>query len=200
MEKELLLHCHSKVHPSCFGKRDFFDHIDLEYARSFTHAISMRHKFTEEFAWAIPSEEAIRKIVKFSPIIEIGAGKGLWARLIQSAGADIIAFDNFSWDKDQPVYFDVQKGTASKAKLYPERTLFLCWPPYDESMALKALVSYHKAGGRKLVYIGEGHGGCTGCDKFHEYLYHHFDEIDGMGIPQWPGIHDRMTIYKRKKV
>lgn len=34
----------------------------------------------EKFAWAIPDNRSLRIIAEFSPIVEIGAGKGYWAR------------------------------------------------------------------------------------------------------------------------
>ena len=48
---------------------------------------------TGEFAWAIPDERAIRILKHFSPIVEVGAGKGYWASLLKKAGGDILAYD-----------------------------------------------------------------------------------------------------------
>jgi hypothetical protein len=52
-----------------------------------------RHYLVERFAWAVPSDEAIRTIAGLGSIVEIGAGTGYWASLLELAGADIAAFD-----------------------------------------------------------------------------------------------------------
>ena len=155
------------------------------------------------FSWAIPDEKAIQLISKYSPIIEIGAGRGYWAKLISETGADILAFDLFPPNKEARnffhhapgLYFPVAKGGAATVKKHPNRTLFLCWPPYDTPMALQTVKAFK---GTHVIYIGEGSGGCTGCDKFHSYLEKHFDEVETYSIPQWFGIHDYMSVHKRK--
>ena len=34
----------------------------------------------EKFAWAVPTEKALDILLSFSPLVELGAGKGYWAR------------------------------------------------------------------------------------------------------------------------
>ena len=48
-----------------------------------------RQFFTQELSWSIPTKAAVDEIVTFAHqgILEVGAGKGLWAALIQKAGA-----------------------------------------------------------------------------------------------------------------
>lgn len=52
--------------------------------------------------------------------------------------------------------------------------------------------------GNVVAYVGEGDGGCTADDAFHEILDQLWEEIEDHEIPQWWGIHDRLRIYKRK--
>ena len=48
----------------------------------------------DDYAWAIPNNLALRIIQHYGPVIEIGAGKGYWARLlVDSFGVDILCFD-----------------------------------------------------------------------------------------------------------
>lgn len=59
----------------------------------------IRKPFVYNYSWAIPSREAIKEIVCFvgtDKCLEIGAGRGLWAFLLQEAGVSIIATDNYS--------------------------------------------------------------------------------------------------------
>lgn len=50
----------------------------------------------EKYAWAIPDERALTILKSFSPLIEIGSGKGYWAKLLQNRGVDIIGFDKYT--------------------------------------------------------------------------------------------------------
>ena len=58
----------------------------------------------------------------------------------------------------------------------------------------------YKTNGNKLIYIGEGGGGCTGCDKFHSLLYSEWLEVEDVwvDIPQWTGMHDGASLFIRK--
>lgn len=131
----------------------------------------------------------------------MGAGNGYWASLLKEAGADILAFDyapprtqkNF-WFKKTNEFGEVKFGQSRLLRKYPDRTLFLCWPPMSE-MASQCLENWK---GKHLIYIGESCGGCTANDDFFEQLERDFEEIESLDIPQWPGIHDTLTIHQRK--
>ncbi|TDH73203.1 uncharacterized protein CCR75_003075 [Bremia lactucae] len=47
-----------------------------------------------KYSWAIPDERALQIIKSFGPIVEMGAGNGYWARLLQLRDVDIIAYDH----------------------------------------------------------------------------------------------------------
>ena len=159
----------------------------------------MRRELTKKYAWAIPTPEAIAVIQKYLPIIEIGAGKGYWASLI---GGDVLCFDchaknpevNNHVDGGEP-YYKVRRGGADRVEDHPERTLFLCWPPYDTEMAGDCLRAYT---GTHLIFIGEGNGGCTGGACFWKQIEEEWESLEDVQLPQWHGIHDWLTIYVRK--
>lgn len=71
----------------------------------------------------------------------------------------------------------------------------LCWPSYDDPMGFNTLSTFT---GNKLIYIGEGDGGCTGDDKFHDLLREEWKEVKEIDIRQWIGIHDAMFFFERK--
>ena len=180
-----------------------------------------RRDVTRHYSWAVPSEEALLAIVEFSAgkIVELGAGTGYWARLLSNLDADVVAFDKHPapsednhWHKGAESFFPVQRGGPVKAARYPDRALMLCWPPYGDPFASRTLKAYQNAGGRKLIFIGEGAGGCTGDDAFFTILgtndYDKEDDTpsqDGwvcvktIDIPQWWGLHDGMYLYERIK-
>lgn len=114
------------------------------------------NKLSVKYAWACPDERAIRIIKQFSPLVEIGAGRGYWAAMLQNAGADVLPFDKFvakrslNWcnvDKGGPEVIDIM----NKSPL-PSRNLFLCYPDEDESIAVQCLEKYK---GEYIIHVGE---------------------------------------------
>ncbi len=166
---------------------------------------AMRRKGAiHKYAFAIPTPNILEKIVKYSPIIELGAGRGYWAWVLQQMGAEVVAFDTSPPDNKQlkngyfkggKTWTKVEQGDHSVIKEYPGRSLFICWPPYDNSMAHLCLKAYR---GNTVIYIGEGGGGCTANDAFHKNLDDHWDLIENECLAQWVGIHDSLYIYQRK--
>jgi hypothetical protein len=155
-----------------------------------------RKDCTRKYSFAIPDEDALKLIAKYSPILEMGAGSGYWAYLLQKEGVDVIAYDNSSWEWETK-WTSIRHGDPTTLKdMHEDRTLMLCWPNYAEPFAYDCLKNYK---GRYFIYIGEGPGGCTGDDDFHEYLENNFSEVDFYKIPQWFGIHDFLWVYERKK-
>jgi len=164
-----------------------------------------RIEAVKKYSWAVPTIGALRAITAYDPIVEMGAGTGYWAYLLQHIGCNIIAYDKNPPDQFHSLsdlnpwhgnitYTEVKKGTPEILTSHSDRTLFLCWPPYDNSMACQCL---HYWEGEYLVYIGEDCGGVTGNDEFYETLDKKFSLIKVVDIPQWLGIHDRMTIWSR---
>lgn len=158
-----------------------------------------RYELVTTHAWAVPSVEAIDMIVKHSPagVVEIGAGTGYWARLLRERGLFVMAFDEAPHDNPQAqgTWSPVEKGGPEKAALWPQLTLFLCWPPYNLPMAHECLRAYS---GSTVAYVGEGYGMATGDDAFHDELEDNWDLIDEVALPRWFGIRDDLHIYKRK--
>lgn len=162
-----------------------------------------RQRYVYKYAWAIPSKQALDAIARYSPIVEIGAGSGYWAHLLAKLGVDIVAYDVSktnqymgSYNRFHKPWFEVREGDEKSVKGHADRALFLCWPPYDDKMAVNTLKQYK---GDTVLYIGEGKGGCTASDAFFNLLTKNFSEEDNVDIPVWFGIHDRLFIFKRNK-
>lgn len=165
--------------------------------------VDRRLSLTQKYSWAIPNEEAIAKIAYFSPLIEIGAGMGYWAKLIDDAGADIVAFDadpgglngtNVYHTTKQPLYHPVAVGGPEKIADHPRRTLFMCWPPYSETLVTQCLDLYR---GDTFLYVGEQGGGCTGWDDRLDDCLHGWRHAEYVDIPQWEGLHDYLMVFKK---
>ena len=90
-----------------------------------------------------------------------------------------------------------------------DRVLFLCWPNYNSTFAYDALKAYQ---GDYVIYVGEGDGGCNGDDLFWmlvegatpwlddvvPHIEQEWDRDASCQMIQWSGIHDNLTIYKRR--
>lgn len=177
-----------------------------------------REPLVTQYAWAIPDPESLAFVAKYlaPKAVEMGAGTGYWASLLAQLGVDILAFDakppqiatDNHWHsparedrhgfthETREVFCPVYPGDPQTLAAYPDRALFLCWPPYAEPMAAEALAAYP---GPRLVYIGEGQGGCTADDDFFTALASEWTEIASHRGVQWSGIHDYITVYERAK-
>ena len=168
-----------------------------EHFRQISTEHQWRDAMVRQYSFAVPTEAALQKILDASRgrIVEIGAGTGYWSALLAARGADVVAYDDRSWDGLTAFqHFPVHDGTWRAARSHPDRALFLCWPPMT-SMAWAAIRTWHKAGGRTVIYIGEGEDGCTADDRFHHYLDEYSFNWKSHSIPQWNGIHDRVLIH-----
>jgi hypothetical protein len=54
----------------------------------------------EKYSWAIPDTRALNILKSFSPLIELGCGKGYWSSLLKTMNVDIVAYDNDKNNKD----------------------------------------------------------------------------------------------------
>jgi len=160
------------------------------------NSFRVRQSLVKKYAWAIPNEEALQTLVKYAPIVEIGAGTGYWARCLRERGVDIKAYDKKPYSN---TYADnqwtaVSVGRARKAKQFSDHTLFLCWPPYASSLAYDCLRLYR---GKTLVFVGESNGGCTGDDAFFDLLDKNYTCKEVVHLPNWFGLHDYLCVYVR---
>ncbi len=190
-----------------FWSKNDYDPMDDPMDHMFTSNIVDRHRAREwgttNFSWAVPAMGAIKAIVNLSPIVEIGAGGGYWAQQLRKHGANVTAFDKHGCSTKRNRYVKrihtrIRRGGPKvlRKRAFKDHTLFLCWPPYDTSMALDCLQHFR---GEHVCYIGEGWKGCTGCDEFHNVLQRDYEEVGETPIPQWNHLHDRLLIYKRKE-
>lgn len=170
-------------------------------------AFKAREQTIRDYAFSVPTPDAIRTVVKFAPrIVEIGAGTGYWAKLLKDAGAEVVAFDSVEpgahndyfarSQKGQKIgrWFPVQFGTEPDLRDHKDRALFMAWPPYEAPMAR---VSVETWGGDIVIYVGESEGGCTADDSFFALLNTDFEEVECVQIPQWYGLNDWLWIYRR---
>lgn len=187
-----------------------------------------RASLIRRFGFATPTEEALEAIAAASPrgVVELGAGTGYWARLLYERGVDVIAYDvspppssDNQWFAGVTPWYPVAHDDGLVVSEHADRTLLLVWPTRDESWAARAAIEFHEAGGRSLVYVGEGPGGPTGDDELHALLGHYdrclacayaladrpcvcgVDQLwelrETVELPHWDGLEDDLRVYKR---
>jgi hypothetical protein len=178
-----------------------FDRYDMAlYSRSEDNPMAARERMRKLYGFAIPTDAAIRMIADLGDeIVEIGAGSGYWAHLLSKAGASVRAYDNGSWSGffNEKPWFDVRRGGPGMIRHFPSAVVLIVWPPYDDPMAFN--VAKRIRIGQYFVFVGEGSGGCTGTDGFFDLLESDFERICGVSLPQWWGLHDYLTIYRREQ-
>lgn len=164
---------------------ELVDHLGWSLIFQFRREVAV-----PRYGFAVPTRRPIAQLVKLSPLVEIGAGRAYWARLITEAGGDVVCYDR--WRRAN-TYHRVSIGGPRKLRKHADRNLFLCWPDFQDRMAAECLRYF-----RGRAYVGEGAGGCTADDRFHELLDRHFVEQADIVIPRWEGIHDTLMIWRRR--
>lgn len=164
-----------------------------------------REEHIRTMGFAVLTPAVVQLVSKYSPLLEVGAGSGYWSYELSRAGADIIATDPGEeryarideecgrWTK---LWFPIEKLRAHKAiAKYPDRNLLMSWPSIGKQWSAHAANVFR---GEYLIHIGEGHGGCTGCDQLYKAFNKLYEEVEEVTLPQFFGIHDRLTVYRRK--
>ena len=118
-----------------------------------------------------------------------------------------------------PAWYPVRPGGVDAVAERADRTLLLVWPTWQATWAADAVAAYHAAGGRTVVYVGEGPGGRTGDASLHARLGIHgpcepcaLGVVDApcvcgieqlwelhrsIAIPRWGGADDSCGLYLR---
>ena len=114
----------------------------------------------QRYSYVLPDDSALSILARVSPLIELGAGTGYWALQLRTRGVDIVAVDQAPpggqrvnrYHPEALTWTDVITGDATLLTDYPDRTLFLCWPPLFSSLG-DCLANY---GGDTVALIGDG--------------------------------------------
>jgi hypothetical protein len=151
----------------------------------------MRRALTDKYSWSVPNSEALTLTAEQGPLIEAGAGSGYWAHLLQNMGADVLPFDKYGNNTVENYYAsgatkawtNIITGGAETVATYPNRTLFMSFPPAEEPFAADVLKTY---AGKKFVFVGETcSDSCTGDKEFHSLLASQWREVKSVKIPNW---------------
>jgi hypothetical protein len=162
-----------------------------------------RRELASLFSWAIPTDAALDLIAKYAPLVECGAGMGYWLALLRARGVDAVGYDRSSPGRKNAFHRSARRpwatvGRASSleaARRHEDRTLVLCWPPYDDDAASYGALRAYR--GDVVIHIGEPGEGSTGSVRFHRELALNWTLIEEVELPHWPRLQDRVMVYRR---
>ena len=111
----------------------------------------------EQYSWALPDVKALNLIKTFAPegIVEIMAGKGYWASLLQQIEIDVLPSDLHPVENESNIFHsgssftEVRQGNELVAAEHPEKTLMICSPQQYDEAATRGLKAYTEAGGKE---------------------------------------------------
>ena len=122
--------------------------IDHPFARCYERRAQLGNEHSyllalvQRFSYVFPERNLLEVVKRFSPLVELGAGTGYWAYLLNSIGADVIAYDLAPVDGPRPNRYHlevrpwsvVHGGDAGVLAQHRSRSLFLCWSPRYSSL------------------------------------------------------------------
>lgn len=159
----------------------------------------------KNYAYAVPTLDALKAIAQLGPLFEASAGSGYWARLLQDLGCVVTPYDvtppssaqqgEFSKSEPWTKVYGPGEWTTVAAELDQNGTtsLFVCWP-YRGGLNKWIPMDYWQ----RLALITDGP---TGGDRENDRLYQVLDtqwRLDAeITIPTWPYTFDKLTLWSR---
>ena len=137
-----------------------------------------------------------------SPMFEVGAAPGYLAWECHRFGLEVRPSDpdpqgTNGWDWTSPKKILRCSGQQA-VRVHRGKNMLWSWPDYREAYTAEVLRRFAaESDGEFIVYIGEGPGGCTGSDEFHEILERDFTLAGERDIRQFPFINDRIYVHQR---
>lgn len=143
------------------------------------------------FGLAVPNWPALNAIAELDmPIVDLGSGRGYWAWLLERQ-MRVVCHEILPrrWSWRAPDY-------TTPHKLPSDHALLFCWPDYGSLWPYRCVARYQ---GDVVIEVGEGDGGCTAESRFYQLLEQNFRIEKEVAIPQWDGLHDYMSIWRRAR-
>lgn len=169
-----------------------------------------RSEYIKDLGFCIVTTETENVLATFlstKKVVDIGARTGFLSKILSNKGVNVTAVDigdgsYFGVEYQKiPKWYNIQIIDATQLDLSSFDVILLSWPDYEKSTAYDIIKNMKK--GQILVYEGEGPGGCTADDNFHDYLKNFMyleditDRLNEHHI-QFPGIYDWWAVYEAR--
>ena len=163
----------------------------------------------------IRAQGALRIMVNFSPIVELGAGAGHWVREVRLHGGQAVGFDRWG---SKVGFEDATSGGSAQSATEGQRplvtrgdhtaltglvghTLLLVYPPPPPGtggpcMGAQALDLFE---GDRVIYVGEGRDGTTASPAFFDRLEAGWHVVHIEPLKPFARCHERMYILERRR-
>jgi SAM-dependent methyltransferase len=190
------------------GEDDLFTGVVEEYRTKFSY----RSNHIERFGFPILTNDSISTLssyLKNMKVVDLGCGTGYLVWALKSKGVNIVGVDNFSSTYSSTGTFEKhQYAPAINADILgfdisSYDVVIMSWPDYGSPTAHS--IAKKLKSGQIFIYQGEGYGGCTADDAFHDLVSDEaeFVEIEDVselvnaGHVQFFGLHDRWFVYQK---
>ena len=141
------------------------------------------------------------------PVVSAGAGAGYWESLLRGRGADVVAFDANETYPAAMRHTEVETGGPEvllEARC-AGRVLLLAWPDVGGDASSFGLDCVRAYRGPAVVHVGELFGGTCSADPWGQTtseacqraLATGFRRTATVGLPNWPGHLDALTVWRR---
>lgn len=188
-------------------KKNLYKYFKEDFSDISFHLQLLRNEYNKKYGFFLISEDFLSTsslLLKNKRVLEVGAGSGFLSYCLQKNGIDITAIDlkvknnNYGFEKN---YTNIIQANASDylSKYNHYDTIIMSWPNYQTSFAHDVLSKMKS--GQRLIYIGEGYGGCTANDDFFDLLSSKVNiDAEQTKLLQknsysWPCIHDNIEVY-----
>ena len=184
---------------SLLGQNDYLDEfVRVHQTIAWPKHLDERPTLVQRYSWALPTDDALEVIARYAPVVEMGAGGGYWSHLMRERGIDVIAYDREHPHADnyfaRHLWTKIEPGGPAVLREHGDRSLFLCWPPNNSAMATNCLKRWS---GTHVIHVGEWRIS-TGSRGFHDRLEAGFELVEKLSIPQWEGMYDMLTVWRRR--
>ena len=171
-----------------------------------------RTKVLRRFPEYVPTDDAINTLVKYSPLLEVGAGDGYWAHIVNENGGDCIPTDlnpepidadeypvthrPYSGEDSEvrTLWADVQEYDAVDAiEAYPDRSVVMCHPSGATRWAERVLNAIDN---QPFIYIGEWFPGADAHPLFFKRLAENWNCVDSFPVYDWASMHAHGYVFE----